>query len=90
VIDRSVGTAIANRSRKRIDSNHAHMAIRVEEVNVSGDLAYDRISYTVTIIHDQQVVRRRVAHHHRDAIQMKGRIDRSLTRSNLSVIAATT
>ena len=50
LIDRNVGKAIANRWRKTIGSNRAHMAIRVEEVNVSGDLAYDRISYTVTIM----------------------------------------
>jgi ketosteroid isomerase-like protein len=49
-IDRNVGKAVANRWRKTIGSNRAHMAIRVEEVDVSGDLAYDRISYTVTIM----------------------------------------
>jgi ketosteroid isomerase-like protein len=50
VINRNVGKAIANRWRTSVGSNRAHMAIRVEEVNVSGDLAYDRISYTVTIM----------------------------------------
>jgi hypothetical protein len=50
VIDRNVGKAIAHRWRKAIGSNRAHIAIRVEDVNVSGDLAYDRISYTITIM----------------------------------------
>lgn len=50
VIDRNVGKAVANRWRKTIGSNRAHMAIRIDEVDVSGDLAYDRVSYTVTIM----------------------------------------
>ena len=49
-IDRNVGKAVANRWRKIIGSNRAHMAMRVEEVEISGDLAYDRVSYTVTIM----------------------------------------
>lgn len=50
VIDRNVGKAVVSRWRKTIGSNRAHMEIRVEEVDVSGDLAYDRVSYTVTIM----------------------------------------
>lgn len=49
IIDRNVGKAVANRWRKLLGSNRAHMTIRVEEIDVSGDLAYDRISYTVAI-----------------------------------------
>jgi ketosteroid isomerase-like protein len=49
-VTRNVGKFVASRWRKTIGSNRAHMAIKVEEVNVSGDLAYDRISYTVTIL----------------------------------------
>lgn len=50
IIDRNVGKAVANRWRKTIGSNRAHMEIRVEEVDVSGDIAYDRVTYTVTIM----------------------------------------
>ena len=46
VIDRNVGKAIASRWRKTIGSNRAHMAIRVEEVDVS--LATSR---TITRVH---------------------------------------
>lgn len=49
-VDRNVGKFVANRWRKTIGSNRAHIVIKVEEVDVSGDLAYDRISYTVTIL----------------------------------------
>jgi hypothetical protein len=40
--------SVANRRRKTIGANRARMAIRVEDVDVSGDLAYDRISCTMT------------------------------------------
>ena len=48
-IDRHVDKTVANRWRETIDPDRAHMAIRVEDVDVSGDLAYDRIGFTVTI-----------------------------------------
>lgn len=48
--DRNVGKSVANRWHKMIGSNRARVAIHLEEVDVSGDLAYDRVSYSVTIM----------------------------------------
>ena len=48
-IDREVGKAVVKRWRRMIGSNRARISMRLDEVDVSGDLAYDRVSYTVTI-----------------------------------------
>jgi len=49
VIDRNVGQAVVKRWRRLLGGNRASISIRLEEVDVSGDLAYDRVSYTITV-----------------------------------------
>jgi ketosteroid isomerase-like protein len=49
-VDRNVGKAVAKRWRKVLGSSTARVVLHVEEVNVSGDIAYERVSYTIATV----------------------------------------
>jgi ketosteroid isomerase-like protein len=48
-IDHHVGNAVAKRWRKIVGPSLARIVVHVDDVDVCGDLAYDRVTYTVTV-----------------------------------------
>jgi ketosteroid isomerase-like protein len=49
LIDHHIGNAVAKRWRKIVGPSLARIVVHVDDVDVCGDLAYDRVTYTVTV-----------------------------------------
>jgi ketosteroid isomerase-like protein len=48
-IDHHAGSAIAKQWRRIVGPSLARIAVHVDDVDICGDLAYDRVTYTVTV-----------------------------------------